>query len=221
MLKKYILVFFKIMANTVDKVTFAATAISISLSFLVCNWLYVFLYFRHKSCIVNRHPKSSILIVVLSILTLAIDRPTGFALRNLSNSAELREKYNLKYINTLSYVLVMYATMFPFFAFLFRAWIFYFHIKWHKAMQDREWRLFIDPLETNWYLRHKTTFGSIKVTAAVLVISHFCMTAYGTYSVIRNDHVFSAGAKFIIFPAVFLPTVFCAILYCKFPKFDV
>eukprot|EP00483_Globobulimina_turgida_P004341 UN04350 len=98
----------------------------------------------------------------------------------------------------------------------------YYDIKWNKAMEDSKWRLFIDPNESNWYLRNKTKWGSSKRMFTIIFCNWLFFGICGSVSIIAGGPNTPANklSKMSIGVPGFIIIPIDAILYFKMPSFN-
>eukprot|EP01084_Bolivina_argentea_P066724 121647_1 len=116
--------------------------------FSVC-WLWCFYILRNTKEIASRRPYSSMIAGILCIVGFVLKDPFVLAMYNTSFIDVI--PYAPAITNTIS----QFTNIAPFHIFTYRAYMVYFDIKWNQAMEDVEWRTYIDANESNWFLKNK------------------------------------------------------------------
>eukprot|EP01084_Bolivina_argentea_P305077 526991_1 len=156
---------FKSKMDFVDLASFISILILLIITPLSICWLWSFYLLRNTPEIAARRPYSSILAGAICIGGAIF----GTIILLIYNSSIIT-RFPYAVVLTNSIALVVYVG--PYHLFTYRAYMVFFDICWNKAMEHQSWRLYIDPNETNWFLKHRSTWGS-KNRIAALLFTHF------------------------------------------------
>eukprot|EP01083_Nonionella_stella_P097108 272969_1 len=194
--------------TSISLVAYASIAVLIILSGIAASWVYTTHILRNDLQIGPRKPTSSILAGILCIIGLMLTFPCTILAFNISIIPQQ--------FRGVSRVLVLFTIFGLYHLLTFRAFMVYFDIKWHKALEDQQWRVQINPTESNWFLRNKTGWGNSKRVGGLLcthLLFWTCMTFL--MLAIHPEMVRLAMACSGLFP-----TICDIVMYLKFPKFD-
>eukprot|EP01084_Bolivina_argentea_P072382 131423_1 len=161
--------------NILNFVTFAA---SVPLTCIMISWFVAFHYLRTVNAISGRRPLTSLLIGLFCIIGTFISHNINLIFINIT---EIRY---IPFTNLLVYTVVCISTSGTYHVITYRAWMLYYDINWNKAMEDSKWRLFIDPEETNWFLKNKSKYASPKRTTMILFVDWLFWFLCGCASII-------------------------------------
>eukprot|EP01084_Bolivina_argentea_P143535 252001_1 len=178
-------------------------------------WCWSYITCRQKVEIASRRPHSAILAGILCIMGLLIEWPLVLASFNISfiippDNEEM--EWNMIIPTNLLSIIVINGT---FHIFTYRAWLVYFDMNWNQAMIDAQWRLHINPNETNWWLKHRKTWGNSVLIAFILCadcVIWFIIVGVLTWTKNRREALLSQGVA----PIISLIIDFTILL--KFPK---
>eukprot|EP01084_Bolivina_argentea_P319880 554879_1 len=199
--------------NGVDIATLIAIILSEILAFFMFLWYLTYYRLKHLHEISSRLPKASLLAGIFCICGVSFTHP--FVLLFLNTSFI---KY-IPYSYTFCVFAVMVTTLGPYHIFTVRAYLIYFDMKWNKAMEDQQWRLYIDPQETNWFLKHKNLWGNNKRLSTIACIHWLFWTIFIIIITIYNNDKPNVQTRGILLLATLPPTIIDCTLYFKFPKF--
>eukprot|EP01084_Bolivina_argentea_P087392 157838_1 len=178
-------------------------------------WFYIFYRLIHIPHIHMRKPHTSLLTGFLSIIGVLFSHNFQLIFMNTPSI-----KY-IPFTNLLTYFFIMLATGGTYSLLTFRAYMVYYDICWNKAMENKKWRLFIDPKETNWFLKNRNLWGNHKRIAMLLFIHWVFWLIVGTIlTFLPNRDKASLYTRATLALSTLAPTTIDCILYCKFPKFN-
>eukprot|EP01084_Bolivina_argentea_P087396 157842_1 len=179
-------------------------------------WFYIFYRLIHIPHIHMRKPHTSLLTGFLSIIGVLFSHNFQLIFMNTPSI-----KY-IPFTNLLTYFFIMLATGGTYSLLTFRAYMVYYDICWNKAMENKKWRLFIDPDEKNYFLKNKNYWGSQK-RIAMIAFLHLCFWfIIGASAIIYNgpNQIESFIARTSIVLGSILILTCDIILYIKFPQFE-
>eukprot|EP01084_Bolivina_argentea_P030191 55979_1 len=102
---------------------------------------------------------------------------------------------------------------------LHRGCMVYFVIKFNCALEDSKWRLFVDPIESNWFLKNKKKWGSGKRLSIILFIIYALFASIGMFRMLMVGEYDTITRGIIAIPTLSV-SITGLILYCKYPSFD-
>ena len=154
-----------------DIVCFIDMLILTLLSCICLSLVYSYHQLSFLPEIGSRKPRSSTFIGLLSALGLLLTYPLTILFLNVAKFPEF------PYNTSLIAVLVLCTNIGIYHVFTYRAWIVYFDIKWNKALEDKKWRLHIDPNESNWFLKNRHTFWGNPRKIGIALFIHISLWA--------------------------------------------
>eukprot|EP01084_Bolivina_argentea_P234315 394487_1 len=202
--------------NEIAITAILASVISILMGLMSMYWQSAFYILRNIDHIEARHPKSSLLCGLLCVIGLIFVWPYSIMGGNVKSCNYYIQHHQILVAFTLYMMLICSIGVYH--VFTWRAFTVYFDVKWHNALQDKEWRLFLDPDENNWFLKNRNTWGNQKRIALILLIHILIFVSLLTFTLITtykmNANILVLGASGLI------PTICDIIIYVKYPKFD-
>eukprot|EP01084_Bolivina_argentea_P087395 157841_1 len=177
-------------------------------------WCVSFSHLSTLPQIAARRPQASILCGYLCISALVITYPLTMLQGNVSTIP------TIPYIKMILTLLSFFTSLSPYYMFTYRTYMVYFDIKFIQALEDNKWRLHIDPNETNWYLKHRNTWGNSNRVFLLLFSNWLFWLIITTISMILNNFQTSKISAMSILLCVLMPTIVDLIVYFKFPKFN-
>eukprot|EP01083_Nonionella_stella_P021486 59554_1 len=201
------------MSDTVITASLILTIVLMLLSAIMFLWVYNFYRLLELPEIDSRKPKSSLLAGILCTGANMLVLPGCLLYLNNKNAP------HIPWIGGLINLGLMLTIIAPYHILTFRAYIVYFDIKFNEVLEDRQWRLSIDPEETNWYLKHRHSWGSPK-RIAIALFSHWSLF---TLLVIGTLISYGAGntiSRAFIGASALIPMCIDIYLYLRFPTFD-
>ena len=204
------------MTPSIDIANYIITAIMLIFGLLVLNWLLLFIKFRHIRIIQSRRPLSSIIIGIAGCLGLFYERIFILYYWNITNPIGDKVPYWMPFQIIAFYVSTMSIT----YIITYRAFAFYYDIKFNQSLEDAKWRLFIDPLEetTNWFLKTRSNHPQRYVAIFLFILWLITMIAATTIVFIYDFNTTYHRAIIII--SAFPPVTILLYLWFKFPKYD-
>eukprot|EP01084_Bolivina_argentea_P069942 127211_1 len=202
--------------SLLDMFNIIAISINTLLTIVMIFWFYTFYKIRHVPEISARKPNASLLAGFLCIIGTLLSHNLQIIFLNTSTIEYI------PYTNLLMYLFVMMSSQGTYHVLTFRAFMVYYDIKWNKAMEDKKWRLYIDPEETNWFLKHRNSWGSPKRAIMIACIHWIFWMTIGVSSffyISPNTPNSTIARGTIVFSAIPILIV-DIILYFKFPKFN-
>eukprot|EP01083_Nonionella_stella_P090791 253704_1 len=178
--------------------------------------LLVINFYRLRSLreIASRRPKSSLIAGILCTGANLIVLPASlFYLNNINMP-------HIPWVGTFIHLGMMLTCIAPYHIFTFRAWMVYFDIKFNQTLDAQQWRLYIDPEETNWFLKRRHTWGNEKRVAFVMFMHWAIFTVIVCGLVILNGHRGSPLSRIFLGLGGIDPMILDIYLYFKFPKFN-
>eukprot|EP01083_Nonionella_stella_P181971 653403_1 len=139
------------MATTLQIVNIIVSCVTVITGCLMICWLLTFHYLTHISAISQRRPNTTLFIGILQIVGSLLAHNVQLIFLNTESIPYV------PYINLLFFIMVCCTASGSYHLLTYRAFMVYYDIKWNKAIQDSKWRMYIDPNETNWFLKFSET----------------------------------------------------------------
>eukprot|EP01084_Bolivina_argentea_P245382 410846_1 len=177
---------------------------------IVINWEITFYYVRQSEMVQKRYPKIVLSMGILCILFL-VDRMMIILIVD----------FNLPYPywKFIQYILTFSTLGALPWVIIWRAWMLFYHIKWNNALADQKWRLYIDPLETNIFLKYRHILGNKRVIFCVLAFI-WMIPCFPACLDVYNANKFTQFARICMLFAGVIPMILMIILTCNIPQFD-
>eukprot|EP01083_Nonionella_stella_P117693 351033_1 len=178
----------------------------------------VMCYYRllpHEEALQNRKPEIVLIMGYLAVIYMTLKPIVILLIFGVIN-----DPFIMSHGSTFTYTFVTILTLPIFYLSIYRGYKIYFDIQFNQALQDAEWRMFINPTETNWFLKNKTKWGDGKRVAIILLIIYCTFSLVG---IIRTWFIVGIAdtiSRYILGVHFLILTSFGLILYCKFPAFD-
>eukprot|EP01083_Nonionella_stella_P034927 95490_1 len=204
------------MATTLQIVNIIVSCVTVITGCLMICWLLTFHYLTHISAISQRRPNTTLFIGILQIVGSLLAHNVQLIFLNTESIPYV------PYINLLFFIMVCCTASGSYHLLTYRAFMVYYDIKWNKAIQDSKWRMYIDPNETNWFLKNKNTWGSSKRLLIIAFIHWSIYVLVGSISILQGDpHTPSNqfARMCVAAPGIILITI-DTIIYFKMPSFN-
>eukprot|EP01083_Nonionella_stella_P014234 40024_1 len=197
-----------------DVLNYVSFAISLVMGICMVTWFSSFYRLRHLPEIAQRRVHVSLAIGILCIFAVLIAHPLLIIFMNFTSL------HYVPWSNLILWIALYCTGPGSWHLLTWRTYMVYYDIQWHKAIQDSEWRLYVDPQETNWFLKNKQKWGSSKTF--IIVFIHFLLwLIIGATSVILNGpSPPNTPAKMVMAISAIIVTIADCILYCKMPSFN-
>ena len=204
------------MVNSLDLANYVITLFMIIFGITILNWLLIFIKFRHIRIIESRRPLTSIIIGIAGCIGLFYERIAILYYWNITNP--IGDK--IPYWEPAQIVLYYFNVNLILYISTYRAFKFYYEIKFNQSLEDSKWRLFIDPLEeaTNFFLKYRSK-NIPKVFGIILFIIWLILLIITTGITIIYKFETSYHRLFILISGL-IPVCLLSCLWCKFPRYD-
>eukprot|EP01083_Nonionella_stella_P072977 197022_1 len=190
----------------------------------ICLWFVIInlvvCYHRllpHEEALQHRRPKIVLIMGYLAVTYMALQPIVILSIFGVINDPSgILSGHGSTFV--YSFVIILSVPIF--YLSIWRGYKIYFDIKFNQALQDEQWRMSINPLETNWFLKHKPTWGDGQRVAVILSVI-YCI--FASMSITRTWFIVGAVdaiSRYILGVHVLILTSFLLILYFKFPAFD-
>eukprot|EP01083_Nonionella_stella_P033621 92017_1 len=200
--------------SVVTTASIIVAVVSALASFPMMLWVINFYRLRNCREIASRRPKSSLLAGVLCTFGNMIVFPTCLLYLNIKDTPFI------PWVGTFLQLAVTLAINAPYHIFTFRAYMVYFDIKFNTTLADRKWRLYIDPEETNYFLKHRDSWGNQRRISILLFIHWLIFALPIVILTALNGHkatLFTRMLMGVNGADVMLANIY---LYCIFPTFN-
>eukprot|EP01084_Bolivina_argentea_P004120 7803_1 len=201
--------------SNINSITILCINILWLLSIISIIWLLSFYLLRNQRQILARDPHVSILKGILCVMGIMICYPCVLYFYNINNVP----KPSKQICQAITNLLILVTTVGPYHIFTFRAYMVYFNSKWNTALIDTKWRMSIDPNESNWFLNNRNTWGNPKRIGTILFL-HVLLWIIILETINIIDHENLSMIRTGLGISALIPTIFDAIIYIKFPKFN-
>ena len=198
--------------NSLDILNFCLIGFNIITALIILNWTLSFYFLRQYPCLKPRQPVIPILIGSFNTIFCAAERSQILIHSNLSEPIEYPG-----WIIVNAFIIQL-ATL-TFFLLAYRGWNIYYNIKFNKALQDTEWRLYINPAENNWFLKKRQSFGNPKKMIFPFLIPWILTAAFYMFLIIK-DMEFTTLSRCTLMVQIMMVVLFLLYIWYKIPKFD-
>eukprot|EP01083_Nonionella_stella_P014817 41492_1 len=199
-------------SQSLDILNYCLIGFNLVIAFLILNWTLCFSILSRSQCLKPRLPIISILIGSFNAIFCGVDRNQILLHSNLSNPLEYPGWILVNALCVQLWVLTLFFIA-------YRGWIIYYTIKFNKALQDKQWRLYINPAENDWFLKHRKSYGSAKKMIVPFLVGWF-ITAAVYWSFIIHHRQFTQSSRAVIIIQTAMVMLFLIYLWYKIPKFD-
>eukprot|EP01083_Nonionella_stella_P211134 763714_1 len=196
----------------VDVLTYCCIGFNFIIALVILNWTICFHLLKHYQCLKPRQPIVPILIGIFSVIFCGIDRSQVLLHSSLSKPIEYNGWIIVNSVCFQIWVLTIFLIA-------YRAWNIYYDIKFNTALHEKQWRLYINPAENNWFLKHRTTYGNPNKMIFVFIIP-WLITALIYLIFIFYTNAFTLLSRSILTFQSIIVMIFLIYIWYKIPKFD-
>ena len=204
------------MASSLDIANYIITALMVIFGLSILNWLLIFIKFRHIRIIQSRRPTTSIIIGIAGCVGLFYERIGVLYFWNISNPIG----HKVPYWEVIQVIMYMFTTALIMYISAYRAFRFYYDIKFNQSLEDSKWRLFVDPLEeaTNFFLKYRSK--NIPKLVGILLFIIWAIFALLTTAITLHYKFTTLYHRYCILASAVIPLCVLLGLWYKFPKYD-
>ena len=148
--------------------------------------------YREDIIIQTRYPKLTVLFGIFALISFVVTKPLYLLLYTLCDDPT-PSSMDCSVVDQSTFNIIYYCYLFLFYTLwthtfwiiLLRFWLIFFEANWIRSTMNKDWKIHLNPMavQKNWYLSHKSSFGSTRYCASRMAVAYIFI--FGTIAALR------------------------------------